>query len=276
MDASGTTYCAAMEPLPLLLVLAAATLSAGWNRLVHDSADKVAVMGVSGIVSALVLLPMTIAHPPWAVWPLILLSAAFETVYSLALSAAYHRGELSLAYPLGRGAAPLLVTLGGWIVLAERPAPLPLLGAALLGLGLGLLSHAGWRAGRAAAVGFALLAGMAIGGYSVVDARAVRQVDPAAYLGPVLGLQGAAICLFSRWPAGRLRASLRPSLVVGIASIVAYLLVLHALRIAPAGRVATVREISVLIGILLARERPGGWIWAGAVGCVAGAILAAW
>lgn len=265
-----------MEPLPLLLVLAAATLSAGWNRLVHDCADKVAVMGVSGIVTALILLPFTLAHPPWAVWPLIVLSAIAETIYSLALSAAYHRGELSLAYPLGRGAAPLLVILGGWMVLGESPAPLPLLGAALLGAGLGLLSHAGWKAGRADAVGFALVAGVAIAGYTVVDARAVRQVDPAAYLGPVLGLQGLAICLFSRWPAGRLRASLRPSFLVAIASLVAYLLILHAIRVAEAGRVATVREIAVLIGIFLARERPSGWIWAGALCCVAGAILAAW
>jgi drug/metabolite transporter (DMT)-like permease len=264
-----------MDPGALLLVLASATLSAAWNRLLHDSADKVAVMGLSGILSAILLLPATLLHPPWAVWHLIVLSALAETAYGLALSAAYHRGELSLTYPLGRGAAPLLVSLAGWAALGETPGPAPLAGAVLLGAGLGLLSHAGWKTGRAEAVGFALLAGLAIAAYTVLDARAVRQVDPAAYLGPVLGLQGLFMCAGTRRPAGRLRRALWPSFLVAIVSIIAYLMVLHAVRIEAAGRVATVREVAVLIGILLARERPGGWIWAGGICVVAGAILAA-
>jgi drug/metabolite transporter (DMT)-like permease len=51
--------------------------------------------------------------------------------------------------------------------------------------------------------------------------------------------------------------------------------VLFAFRLAPVGRVATLREISVVIAGLLAREHPGplGWVGIGAV--VAGAALAA-
>ena len=56
----------------------------------------------------------------------------------------------------------------------------------------------------------------------------------------------------------------------------AYLLVLYAFRLAPAGRVSTLRESSVLIGILLSRERPAPIVWFGASLVLAGALLAAW
>ena len=264
-----------MDPVALGLVLLSAFFSAAWNRVLHVAFDRVAVMGVSGVMIGLMLLPWTLASPPWAVIGLIVLSAAAEVAYSLTLSAAYARGALSLTYPLGRGAAPLLASLLGWIALGERPQGAALAGALMLGLGIALLSHAGWSSGRGSAVAFALLAGLAIAAYTVIDARAVRQVAPAAYLGPVLGLQGLAICAGMRWTGARLRASLRPSLIVAVSSVIAYLLILLAFRRTEVGRVATLREIAVLIGILMSGERPGAWIWAGAALCVAGAVLAA-
>jgi drug/metabolite transporter (DMT)-like permease len=38
--------------------------------------------------------------------------------------------------------------------------------------------------------------------------------------------------------------------------------------------VATLRELSILFGILLARERPGWRVWLGGALCVTGAALA--
>ena len=55
----------------------------------------------------------------------------------------------------------------------------------------------------------------------------------------------------------------------------AYLLVLYAFQRAPAGRVSTLRESSVLIGILLSGERPSSAVWVGAVLVLMGALLAA-
>ena len=45
--------------------------------------------------------------------------------------------------------------------------------------------------------------------------------------------------------------------------------------LAPVGRVATLREVSVVIAVLLAREHPGPIGWAGIGAVVAGAVLAA-
>jgi drug/metabolite transporter (DMT)-like permease len=88
-------------------------------------------------------------------------------------------------------------------------------------------------------------------------------------------LQGALTTAVIRFDAARLRAALRPGALIGLGSLAAYLLVLFAFRLAPVGRVATLRETSVLLAILLSREQPGAATWAGAAMCVVGAVLAA-
>ncbi len=234
-----------------------------------------AAMAVAGLTAGVGLLPAILIWPPWAAWPLVLASALAHTAYALSLSAAYRRGTLSVAYPLGRGVSPLLVTIGGWVLLSEPPGVTALLGAGSLAIGLTLIAVAGRRTGQTAAVGFALLTGLTIASYSVVDAGAVRDVSPVGYLGAVLGLQGCLLTLFVRGEPRRLRQGLRSGVLIAIGAVAAYLLVLFAFRLAPAGRVTTLRESSVLVGILLSGERPTPAIWTGAALVVVGALLAA-
>jgi drug/metabolite transporter (DMT)-like permease len=264
-----------MSAAALALVLTAAVLHAGWNLRLHGTDDRVASMAVAGLVAGAVLLPFTVAAPPTAVVGLVLLTGVLEFAYSLALAAAYSRGELSLTYPLGRGTAPLLATVVAWIVLSQRPTAVAVLGALLLGGGLGLLGLEAQRARALPAAGFAVLVGMVIASYSVVDARAVQEVSPVPYLGAAMLLQGVLTTAVTRFDVARLRTALRPGMLIGLGSLAAYLLVLFAFRLAPVGRVATLRETSVLLAILLSRERPGAATWAGAALCVVGAVLAA-
>lgn len=264
-----------MTGLALALVLAAAFLHAGWNLALHDTGDRVPAMAVSGLAAGALLLPAVVLAPPWGVLPLVILSALAETAYALCLSAGYSRGELGLVYPLARGTAPLLVTLGGWLVLAERPSPIVALGALALASGLAAIATAGRQAGRADAVALAFLTGAAIASYSLVDARAVREVGPVSYLGAVLGLQGLLLAALVRFRPARLGPALRPGVLIAIGSVAAYLLVLLAYQRAEAGRVATLRETSILIGLVLSRGKPGWRTWAGAGLVVIGAVLVA-
>ena len=119
-----------------------------------------AAMSVAGLLAGVVLLPAVLVSPPWHVLPFVVASAMAEVMYAHALSAAYRRGALSVAYPLGRGVAPLLVTLGGWLLLSQQPDTGALIGAISLAAGLALIAVAGGRAGQGAAVGFALLTGV--------------------------------------------------------------------------------------------------------------------
>jgi drug/metabolite transporter (DMT)-like permease len=264
-----------VSPLALTLVLAAAVVHALWNRLLHATADREATLAVAGLAIGVVLLPAALLTAPWQVWPLVLLSAVAETAYALCLAAAYRRGALSIAYPLGRGAAPLLVTLGGWLALDEGPSAATLAGAVLLGGGLAIVATAGWRSGQGQAVAFALLTGATIAVYSVIDAAAVRRVSALGYLGAVFLLTGLLLVGWLGGDRARLRQAVGPGLRVAAGSAAAYLLVLLAFQRAEAGRVATLREASVLVGLWLAAERPGWRVWAGAGLVVAGIVLAA-
>jgi drug/metabolite transporter (DMT)-like permease len=265
-----------VPPLALALVLLAALLHAGWNLLLHGTADRLAAATVAGLVAGVALLPAMIVAPPWQVWMLILLSALAECAYALCLTTAYRLGALSLVYPLARGTAPLLVTLGGWLLLSQAPTLWALAGAIALALGLALVATAGkQRGGQGIATGFALLTGVCIATYATIDAAAVRHVNPVSYLGAVLGLQGIILASLLRGDLNRLRRAAWPGVQIALGSVAAYLLVLLAFQRANAGPVATLREVSVLIGVLLAREQKGWRVWLGAALVAFGAILTA-
>jgi drug/metabolite transporter (DMT)-like permease len=259
----------------LALVLVAAVFHATWNLTLKTTTDRPATMAVAGLATGVVLLPFVLASPPWLVLPFVVLSAVAEAAYALFLSAAYHRGKLAIAYPIGRGTGPLLVTLGAWLFFSQPPSWSSALGALALAAGLGLVALSGRATGELRAVGFALLTGCAIATYSLVDSQAVRQVAPVGYLGVVMFLAGLLLTGWLRKDLGRLRRAIRPGVKVAFGSAAAYLLVLFAFQQAGAGQVATLREISVLIGILLAGGKPGWRIWVGGTLVVAGAILTA-
>ncbi len=259
----------------IALVLFSAVVHAVWNLTLHECEDRVAAMAVAGFVSGSVLIPAIAIWPPWQAWPFIILSAIAQTIYCRTLSAAYRSGSLAVAYPIARGTAPLLVTLGGWVLLSEQPTLPVVIGAMCLGSGLVLVALPKQGVGNGPAVIWALLTGGAISAYSLIDARAVQDVAPAAYLSVVFLLQGVLLtATLGRHWRHRARASLVPGAKIGLGSIGAYLLVVLAWQRADAGRVATLREVSILIGLVLSRA-PFRWrSWAGATLVVIGAILA--
>ena len=293
-----------MPASALALVLAAVGLHAGWNLLLHGSEDRTAVMAVSSLLGGLALAPWLALRPPGRVVGLFLLAGVAQAAYGAFLSAAYARGALSLVYPVARGTAPLVVTLVGMAVLAETPAAPAAAGAACLAAGLGFLGLAGRRRVAGPAVLLGLATGLCIAAYSVVDARAVRTVNPLGYLSAELLVAGVVLAAGCRWAGSlrsgsrwagaaggdagsggpgsptprpavtRLRRALPAGALVAAGSTGAYLLVLLAFQRAAAGRVATLRELSVVVGIAASRERPGRVVWAGALLVVGGAVLA--
>jgi drug/metabolite transporter (DMT)-like permease len=264
-----------VSPAALGLVLGAAVLHAGWNVLLHAEDDRVPAMAVSGLVGGALLFPFAIADPPTEVAGLVALTGFAEAAYALALSAAYARGTLSIAYPVGRGTAPLLATIGAFVVLSQKPGVAGVLGASLLAVGLLLLGLEARRSDMLPALGFALVVGFTIATYSVIDAAAVRETAPLGYLSIGLLIQGVLLSAIVGFERPRLKAAVRPGAVIALGVIAAYGMVLFAFRLADVNAVTTLRETSVLFGLLLAREHPTARTWAGAALVVAGAVLAA-
>jgi drug/metabolite transporter (DMT)-like permease len=264
-----------MDPAAIALVLAAALLHALWNVRLHGADDRVAAMAMSGLVSAIALSVFFVLDPPAGVWGLVVVSGIAEAVYGLALAGAYRRGELSVTYPVGRGSAPLMATIAATVVVGQPATVRTVLGAACVAVGLGMLAFRSHRQGTLAATALALLVGASIAVYSVVDARAVREgAAPLAYLAGTLGLEGVLMAATTRFDVARLRASWRTGAAIALGSVGAYALILFAFRLAPVGQVATLREVSVVLAVLLAREHPGALGWAGIGLVVVGAMVA--
>ena len=280
-----------MSATALALVLAAAVAHALWNRLVHAVEDRVATLAVAGFAGAALLSPALVVTPPTR-WPVEVVGLAVgsglaEAVYCGLLAAAYARGSLAVTYPVGRGTAPLLVTVGAWALLDQRPAVWAAVGALSLAAGLVLVAGVARDLGQRASTGWALGVGAAIATYSVVDAGAVRRLAEAGvgaaaapgYLAVTLFLQGLFLALAAGARGGgtRLRegwvAARRTGSVVGVGVVAAYLLVLLAFQRADAGRVATLRESSVLLAVALTRGARPPTVWAGAALVALGAVV---
>src|SRR4029079_17129019 len=105
---------------------------AGWNALLKSAPggdpllDTATVVAGSG-VWALVAIP-AVGIPDPASWISMLLSVAIHWGYYITLAHAYRTGDLSFAYPLMRGTAPLLVAVLGIAFLHELPSPHALVG----------------------------------------------------------------------------------------------------------------------------------------------------
>ncbi|HXG75035.1 MAG TPA: EamA family transporter [Gaiellaceae bacterium] len=270
-----------MTAAALALTLAAAVLHAGWNVLLAGARDvRAATTGALG-VSVLLFAPLAAAT--WRLEaeavPWLLASSALELAYFGLLTAAYRGSDVSLVYPIARGAAPVLV-LAGASAAGQGVGGWQAAGVLLVGAGVALVPGA--RRGvdlRGILLGLAIAA--TIAGYTLVDKQGIEHASPLAYLELVL-LPVAALALLvgGRPGLARVRAELGLRVAgAAVASFSAYALVLGALSLTAAPAVAAVRETSVLcavaLGALVLGERVGRLRTAGAALVAAGAVLVA-
>jgi drug/metabolite transporter (DMT)-like permease len=271
-----------MPTTALAFALAAAGFHALWNLLLARASDIESATAVALITAEVVFAPVAIVF--WradsSVWPWLVGSGLFEIVYFTLLATAYRKAPLSVVYPVARGGAPVLVLVVGVVALGHdtswRQA-----GAVLLVVA-GVLLVRGVARADPGAVAFGLAIASCIAGYTLIDKQGIRHAGPIAYLelsmiGPTIVYTGAVLRVKG---AAAVRAAVGPpTIVAGIATFVAYALVLAALARASAASVAAVRETSVVVATALAavvlKEKVSAWRFAGAVLVVCGIALLA-
>lgn len=259
-----------MSTLALLLVLCAAVVHASWNYLLKRSGGGVVFVWLFAALSTLIYAPIAVIvlwwqRPVFGVmhFALMLASAVLHTWYYLALDRGYRSGDLSVVYPIARGSAPLITVLCAILLLNESPTTLAVLGAILIAGGAVLLTgdpRALRASGNFRAVGYALLTGCLIAGYTLVDKVAV-----AAYLIPPLIQDWAAnlgrVALMTPM-AMRRSADILPTwrrdrtsiIAIAILCPLSYLLVLSAMVFTPVSYVAPAREISILAAAIMGTQ----------------------
>jgi drug/metabolite transporter (DMT)-like permease len=241
------------------VVLAAALLHATWNAIVKSAGDKIlttimVTAAAAGI--AAVLLPF-LSVPARASWPYIAISVLFQITYFLLVARTYQVADMSQAYPLMRGTAPLLVAL---VTLFKAGDALSLIAwIGIVGICIGIFSMTlGGKLNHRKGIYLALLNALVIAGYTLIDGFGVRQSGaPAAYTLWIFMLTGLPLTL---WGVAGRRVSFAPyvarhwrlGIVGGIGTTASYGLALWAMTIAPIAVVAALRETSILFGTVIA------------------------
>jgi drug/metabolite transporter (DMT)-like permease len=258
----------------LALVLAAAVVHAAWNALAKRGRDHFLFLWCAVSVASIVLLPIGFLTAgadgvPRAAVPFLVGTILIHAVYFYALGRSYGAGDFSLVYPIARGLGVALVPILALLLFAEALSPLGTVGVILVVGGIVVLQLRPelWRAlePRQRRLGpgtaWALVTGVSIALYSVVDKGGVRIMNPVPYI----ALMGAGLSLVLVPAVVRRRVALRREwvtnwrtiLLASTLNLTSYLLVLFAFRMSKVGYVVAAREISIVLSVLI-----GSW-WFG-------------
>ncbi len=272
-----------------LLVLLSAALHAGWNFVVKASADRfldytgLAVAGALAAACALPFLPL----PAPASWPWLGTTVFIHVGYYLLLMQAYRHADLSIAYPLMRGSAPVLVALAAPLA-GDTLTPGLLLGIALVAAGIALPVGIGIRRGGVShsGLGYGFATAGVIALYTIIDGIGARYSGHAiAYTLWLFFLNAWLVFGIALWQRGRqafahLRRRWLFSLLGSVMTMGSYGLVLWAMTVASIPAVAALRETSVIfaafLGAWLLKEPMGRWRMAGALLVALGAVVIRW
>lgn len=289
-----------MDPVVIGLVAISAVLHVAWNVRLKTAGDPLRAATVGMLAASLGIIPVGVAAwwlaggpalPPEGIG-LGIVSGTVEAGYFILLSAAYRRGDLSVVYPLARGTAPLLAVAVGVVVLGERLGVAGSIGVAALLAGFLLLQRP-WRVLRGhdaldPSILFALATGVTIATYTAIDRVGTRLIDPLPYAAILWVTTSVVLVLWVRVVAGGDigaggREAVRSAAIGGWLTLIAYVLILFALSVAPLSGVAPLRESATVVAAAWGSWRLGEAVSRGeglrrigaSVLIVAGALLLA-
>lgn len=258
-----------MTTLTFFAVVAAAALHALWNAVVKGGGDTYLSMTAVMLGQAFIglcLLPFY-GIPDPASWPFLALGILLHLGYQIFLLQSYKFGDLTQVYPIARGSAPLIVAGFSLVVLGVEMSRLEWI--AILVIGLGIMSLVivrksdGLRNSKAGLLAF--ITGCFIASYSLSDGMGARLAGSAVGYYAWLAVLNAILYSLYIWrikPHAILdipQKAKKAFVIGGIASFVAYALVVWAFTQAPIAMVTALRETSIifalLIGVFFLNER---------------------
>jgi drug/metabolite transporter (DMT)-like permease len=277
-----------MSSALLLLILLAAFIHAFWNLFARKTGGSLTVLWLGALISTLIMIPIAIGvqrgHPfSRRGLYIALVSGLVHCTYWWSLARMYRRGDISLSYPIARGTGVLGTAIGSMIFLREPLSFLGATGVAFVCAGvfaLGFQRRA--EPVRTRVVLLALLTGLSITGYSLLDDRGVESMAPPVYLAIETGV-GVLILSIAGWrrlqaAAPRMYQRYRRTVwIVGLGSPATYLIILFAYSRGPVGYIVAVREFAVvfaaLFGARYLNEKISALRWTGIALVVAGMVL---
>ena len=248
-----------MSGTAFLLAFTAAWLHAGGNVFLGRRREPEAAVALMLLIGVVAFAP--VAALTWRVdadaIPYIVASAFLELGYFASIAAAYRAADVGLVYPVARGSAPVLALLGAVVIMGRSTSAGQIAGVVAVTIGILLVCGVGVAEASSDRRGvlLALATAVFIAGYTLVDKEGLQHAGAIPYIELVLvgpALVYSAVVLSARG-APAMRAEATPRLAfVALLLFGTYVLVLLALREAPAASVSAVRETSVVIATVLA------------------------
>ena len=253
--------------------------------MVRRATRPAVTTALMAVTSAILVLPLAIYllivdFPSGTGWWFILATIVLHIWYFATLGYAYNTGDLSIVYPVARGLGLAIIPILGVFVIGESMSWQAAVGAVSIVTGLAfitisdvdnatikralrswLLLLRNWRVVKRfrqlirPAWLLAILTGVVIGIYSVVDAQGVKHVQPALYmfflqLGGGLGMMAIQSRIETREAfIDEARRHWKILVIGGLLQFAAYTLVLTALTFSPVSYVGPFREISILVAV---------------------------
>lgn len=282
-----TPGIAALDTNVFLAVLVAALLHAGWNSLVKVGSDPFSTICVATLVQVAIAVPVLFFVPAPAVdaIPWIVASAVIHTGYKVFLANAYDNADLSQAYPLARGTAPIAVFLVTVLFFGAVFNHVETVAVLAISTGVVLMAFKG-QYGRPLtrrSAGYVFGTAVLIASYTVVDGMGARiSGSPSGYImwmviGDAIGLLAFTFLVRGRSAVPALLPVWRTGLGSGAMSLGSYWIAVWAFTIAPIALVAALRETSILFAAVIAafliREPVGAWRWVSIGLIVIGVVL---
>jgi drug/metabolite transporter (DMT)-like permease len=271
-----------VESTASILILISGFAHAVVNSILKAGNDKMSRRALIDGFSALILAPVAFFVPlPVHAWHWLIASALVHGLYLFALIKSFEQSEMTVAYPIARGIAPMMAAVGAVTLFHEPISTQVVIGIVSIAVGVMFIgvSH---RLDRSALL-WALLTGTCIAAYTVIDAQGVRAAPtaPSYIVWTFLFIGGALGVFFALWRGKdffRTAADQwRPGLIAGALSIVTYGFALFAFRLGATPRLAALRETSILFGTAIAviflKERLTMLRSAGIVAIAAGAMM---
>lgn len=250
-----------IDPTIAGLVLLSAMIHASWNAIIKSDPDRLLSFGVVMLVSAIMGVAAVpfVSPPQVAAWPWLVASVVIHNFYYFFLLRAYAHGDLSHVYPIARGLAPLLVAIFAGRIVGEHLTLREFLGVLLVSAGImGLaLARGRPRGAEWRPLIYALLTGVTIAGYSVVDGVGARRSgDAIGYIAWLNVFEGPWVFAIAVW---RRRGATIPYLqrfwwrgaIGGIIATIGYGIAIWAASVSSMAHITALRETSSLFGALI-------------------------
>src|SRR5580698_1323227 len=189
-----------MENTASILILVSGLAHAVVNAILKAGNDKMSRRALIDGFSALILAPAAFLVPlPANAWHWLMASVLVHGVYLFALIKSFEQSDMTVAYPIARGLAPMLAA-GGAVALFHEPISVAVV-TGIIAIALGVMFIGVSHKLRRSALLWALLTGTCIAAYTVIDAQGVRAAPTAmSYIVWTFIVMGGAIgTFFALW-----------------------------------------------------------------------------